>query len=57
MKYNLDSFIKKYKARLIVQEFFQIYRIDYIKTFALTIRYKLLRIFLAITAILGMILV
>ena len=57
VKYNSDGSIKRYKARLIIQEFYQVYEIDYKETFAPTIRYKSLRIFLAIATMLGMILI
>ena len=57
MKYNSDSSIKRYKARLVAQKFYQIYGIDYIETFAPTIRRKSLRIFLAIATMLGLILI
>lgn len=40
---------------LIAQSFSQIYRIDYIKIFALIIKCKLLNIFLAITILLKII--
>ena len=53
MKYNSDSFIERYKARLIAQGFSQVYEINYTKTFAIGIRQYLLRIFLAIAVMLG----
>ena len=56
MKYNSDGSIERYKARLVAQEFFQVYGIDYMEIFAPTIRRKSLRIFLAIAIMLGMIL-
>ena len=56
VKYDLDGSIKRYKARLITQEFSQVQKIDYIKTFTPTIRCKLLRIFFAIIIMLRIIL-
>ena len=41
----------------MVQKFSQVYEIDYIKTFIPIIRRELLKIFLSIVAILGMILI
>ena len=40
--------VKKYKVRLVVQGFLQVYRINFTETFALTFRRELLRIFLII---------
>lgn len=57
MKYNSNGFIKKYKVRFVVQRFFQIYEINYIEIFVSTIRCKSLRIFLAITTKLRIILI
>ena len=57
VKYNLDGSIKRYKPRLVTQKFSQVYRIDYTEIFALIIKHKLLRIFLVIAIILGIILV
>ena len=57
VKYNPNGSIKRYKARLVAQGFSQVHGIDYTKTFAPTIRHELLRIFLAIAATLGMILI
>lgn len=56
VKYHKDKSIKRYKRKLIVQEFSQVHSIVYTETFALTIRWQSLRIFFAITVILGMIL-
>ena len=55
MKYYLDGLIVRYKKHLIAQKFLQVYKINYIEIFALIIRQELLRIFLAIVVILGMI--
>ena len=57
VKYNSDSSIERYKARLVAQRFYQVHRIDYTETFAPTIRHESLRIFLAIATMLGMILI
>lgn len=57
VKYNPNGSIERYKARLVAQGFSQVHEIDYTKTFAPTIRRESLRIFLAIAAILGMILI
>lgn len=57
MKYNSDGSIKRYKARFVIQKFSQVYEIDYIEAFVPTIRRELLRIFLAITTMLKMILI
>lgn len=56
VKYSNDSFIKRYKARLIVQGFSQVYRIDKTETFIPMIRHESLKILLAIVKMLGMIL-
>ena len=55
VKYHPNRSIERYKARLVAQGFFQVHRVYYIETFAPTIRRKSLRIFLAITTLLGMI--
>ena len=55
MKYYLDSSIKRYKGHLVAQDFAQVYKIDYIEMFTPTIRQELLKIFLVIAAILGII--
>lgn len=57
MKYNFDGLITRYKTRLIVQRFYQVYEIDYIETFASTIRCESLKIFLAIAIMLEIILI
>lgn len=56
IKYNSDRSIERYTARLIAQSFLQVHGIDYTEIFALTIRYELLRIFIVIATMLGMIL-
>lgn len=57
VKCNPDGIIERYKARLMAQGFAPVPEIDYTKTFAPTIRRKSLRIFLAIAAMIGMILI
>ena len=57
VKYHPDSSIERYKARLVAQGFSQVHRVDYIKTFVPTVKCKLLRIILAITAMVKMILI
>lgn len=54
VKYHLDGSIERYKARLVAQGLSQVHGIDYMETFAPTIRRESLRIFLAVTAMLGM---
>lgn len=49
VKYYPNRLIVKYKIRLVNQKYSQILKIDFNKTFVLTIYYKLLRIFLAIS--------
>jgi len=48
VKYDEVEKIKKFKARLVVQGFSQVYGIDYEETFAPTVCKELLRIFLAL---------
>ena len=55
VKYYLDGSIQRYKKRLVDQGFSQVHGIDYTKTFVPTIRHESLRIFLAITTLLRMI--
>ena len=56
VNYHLDSSIERYKGRLVAQSFSQVYRINYTKTFVPAIKQQSLKIFLAITTMLGMIL-
>lgn len=56
VKYNSNGSIERYKVRLIVQKFSQIYGINYTETFASIIRHESLIMFLAIIAILMIIL-
>lgn len=55
VKYNSNSSIERYKAKLVAQRFSQIQGIDYKETFALIIKCKSPRIFLAIATMLKMI--
>ena len=57
VKYHPDGSIERYKARLVAQGFSQVHGIDYMETFAPTIRRESLRIFSAVTAMLGMTLI
>lgn len=56
IKYHQVRSIERYKASLVAQRFSKVYGIDYTKAFTSRIRKELLRIFLAISAMLGMIL-
>ena len=40
--------IKKFKARLVARGFLQKFRVNFIETFALTVRHKTLRVFIAV---------
>ncbi len=53
VKYHCDGSVARYKARLVAQGYSQIPGIDFNETFALTVRRKSLRIFLAVSALLG----
>lgn len=46
VKYAEDGSIARYKARLVARGFTQVHGVDYEETFAPTIRYDALRIFL-----------
>ncbi len=52
VKYNSNSSIKRYKVKFVAQEFSQVHGIHYTETFTPTIRYKSLKIFLLIVAML-----
>ena len=54
MKVDLEGRITKFKARLIVKGYKQIYSIDYTEIFTPTIRFELLRILLIIIAYLDL---
>lgn len=57
MKYKSDKTIKRYKVWLVVQRFFQVLGIDFTETFASTIRWESLRIFLALANLFDLILI
>jgi len=50
-KMHVDGSLDKLKARLVARGFSQIYRVDYKDTFAPTVKFNTLRVFLAITVI------
>ena len=54
IKYNADGSIEKYKARLVIKGFRQVYGRDYDETFAPVARYESLKIVLAMATILDM---
>lgn len=55
IKYHPDDTVARYKARLVAEDFSQIHGIDFNKTFSPTVRRESLRIFLAISCMLGLI--
>lgn len=55
VKYNPDGSVARFKARLVAQGFSQVPGIDFTETFAPTVRRESLRIYLAICALLGLI--
>jgi hypothetical protein len=50
VKYTPTGLLDKFKARLVVQGFSQVSRDDFLKIFSLIVRFKSLRILLAIVA-------
>lgn len=48
VKYYLNGFITRFKIKLVAQEFFQIYEIDFSKIFVLIVRRESLWIYLAL---------
>ncbi len=55
VKYHPDGSVARFKARLVAQGFSQVQGIDFLETFAPTVRRESLRIFLAIFAMLGLV--
>lgn len=55
VKYHPNGSVARFKARLVVQGFLQVQGIAFLETFAPTVRRKSLQIFLAISAMLGLI--
>lgn len=55
MKYITDSSIAQFKVRLVAENYFQISSIDFIETFASTVRRESLYIYLALCIILELI--
>ncbi len=53
VKYHPDGSVARYKARLVAQGYSQIPSIDFNKTFAPIVRRESLKIFLAVSALLG----
>ncbi len=51
LKLNTDRFLNKLKARLVARGFSQIYSVDYENTFALTVKFNTLWVFLTIVAL------
>lgn len=49
-KLNSDGSINKHKARLVVKGFAQVYRVDYMETFAPMSRHDTSRMLVALTA-------
>jgi hypothetical protein len=50
LKFNPDGTLERFKARIVARGFTQQYRIDYIETFAPTVRMATLRAFMAVVA-------
>lgn len=57
VKYKPNKEIKRYKARLVKQDFSQVSKVNFTETFVLTIRLEFLRIFLPIATLLDLILI
>lgn len=54
IKYHSDRSIERYKAKFIVQDFLQVYNINYTETFVPILRRKSLKIFLELATMVGM---
>jgi len=50
MKYNKKEWVTKFKTRLVIQNFSQIYRVNYQKMFTFTVYKKSLRMFLVLVS-------
>jgi len=50
IKLNADGFINKYKARLVVKGYAQVFGVDFSETFALVARLDTIRMLLALAA-------
>ncbi len=48
LKMHVNGSLNKLKTRLITRDFSQIHEVDYENTFALTVKFNTLRVFLAI---------
>lgn len=55
VKYHPDGSVARFKARLVARGFSQVPGVDFIETFAATVRGESLRIYLAICALVGLI--
>ena len=54
VKYHLDGSLNKFKARLVARGFSQVQGVDFDQTFAPTVKFDSLRLFLAIVAVRNM---
>ena len=51
MKYDEKEQVTKFKARLVIQSFLQIYKVNYNEMFAFTVCRESLKIFLTLVAL------
>ncbi len=54
VKYNPDGSVARFKARLVTQGFSQVHGIDFLETFAPTVRRESLQIYLALCLMLNL---
>ena len=54
VKYNPDGSVAKFKIKLVVQKFSPVLNIDFVETFALTVKKKSLPIYLALCLMLNL---